>query len=323
MALDPNIILGITPPESPIKSVSQVFALKNMQDEQKIRAMELQQKQDEITATHTLDQAMKGASSDEDLRDRIINAGIGHKWPAIAKQLGDAHKVAAEIQELQGKAAEKRADYWGSLAAGVQHLPPEMRGTGLVDALRLAVNQHGMLKPEEAQQFIQQIMQNPDQLDALLEARVQASPAQRKVRAEETTARARELTSKLAAARNPFEIEKLNEEVKKLQGLDPKTAAEIEELQARKANEVLRGPLIRAQTGAAAAEIPLRNAETAKAAAGAAKEQEEVNASRMFGQGSGGAAASWTPGQRVTLRNGKSGIFRGYGPDGKAQIEVE
>jgi len=203
MPLDPSIILASKPfdIQAAIKAAQdRQIQIRAQQDEHLLRGQQLANEQlqnragaltlqeklkdiaDEDTVKQMYAQASSGGAepSDADIISKMGSRGLG-----IIKNRNDARKAHADLQKSIGEAGTAKADYLGHMAAGVAQMgnTPE----ALASALQHIANDY----PEEAKSMAAQMPTSPEEIAKLTDRMIAESPAQRKIRAEEETAKAR------------------------------------------------------------------------------------------------------------------------------------
>jgi len=139
-------------------------------------AVAAQQRQ--VSDQAALDTAM-GSGLDID----AIEASLpGHLKLQVRKSWNDAETAAATLRSARTKASEAEADYMGTLAAGVQ---PFLSGEdGGIGAARVALQHAKAAGFDDADQLLQHLESNPQQLPTIVDSLIAKSPTQQKIRGE-------------------------------------------------------------------------------------------------------------------------------------------
>lgn len=144
----------------------------------------------------TIDRILQEGGDPEAIVDKLRTSGNAHLIPAVQKSFDDAAarkaaydktvadtaKSTADAAETQQKIATAHADYLGGISADIaaHHYDP----TAFFHGVALAHND-GMIDRVTAGKAIALGIQSPDQIKAFVDARIAASPEQRKLATEQ------------------------------------------------------------------------------------------------------------------------------------------
>ena len=213
MPLDPNIILQSTPVPSYYQQYGQLLQLRNAQQQGQLQQAQLQganlqnqQQQIQLNAEQTLDKAYQSAFTTGDdgnpslnqdkLSSYLAQNGAGHLLPQVMKGFTDMKKSAADAVKANADAQTANADLAGSAAAGVRDAGYDpnilIAKVAYLDKQGAIPHAQAVQTTAQVQQIVQQNQGNPDAVKtavkALVDPLIAASPAQRKLDAEQLTA---------------------------------------------------------------------------------------------------------------------------------------
>lgn len=213
MPLDPNIILQSTPTPTPFQQYGQLLQLRNAQQQGQLQQAQLQganlqnqEQQIQLNAEQTLDKAYQSAFTTGDdgnpslnqdkLSSYLAQNGAGHLLPQVMKGFTDMKKSAADAVKANADAQTANADLAGSAAAGVRDAGYDpnilIAKVAYLDKQGAIPHAQAVQTTAQVQQIVQQNQGNPDAVKtavkALVDPLIAASPAQRKLDAEQLTA---------------------------------------------------------------------------------------------------------------------------------------
>jgi len=179
MPIDPSIALGVQPMRlaNPLDLAMGVQQMRSQRLENQVRQEALDKAANANAIVKAQDEAMRGASGLDDYLARLTQAGHGHLAPTIRKQWTEADESAQKAKKARADAEIAEADYFGSLAASAKQW--EKDGPEAVQNAALMALSHAKRSGHDTSQIEDALKQNPAALPQVLEALMQASPAQR------------------------------------------------------------------------------------------------------------------------------------------------
>lgn len=207
---------------------TQIEQAKRVQQDDQMRAMQMQDLQRKVDDMKALDQAFQTPGG----RDSILNALPGHLRPTVMKQFTDADEAAAKANKAISDAATASNDYFGSLAAGVKAHQYDPTAAQLALAHAKSTFQNNPVMLDQITRIEAAIHQNPtpETVQQLVDPLIAQSTKQRELSASEANAAARVTQAQTGAQRAQLEAPKIQAETKKteaeLAGTLPMTPAQ-------------------------------------------------------------------------------------------------
>lgn len=161
--------------ESPIQQLGQVSALKNAQQQQQIgqqtiqeNQLKLQQQQQDQQDSETIKQAYGQAGGDlEKLLPMVAGKVSAKATMSIQNTIMERRQKLGTMDETKLKNVIAQSKLIGDRSQAILGLPPEQRPAAVQQSMA-EFTQQGVMKPEEAQQMVQQIPQDPAGLEQWL-----------------------------------------------------------------------------------------------------------------------------------------------------------
>lgn len=264
--VDPNIALQYKNPQiDPTKMYSEALGIVNEQNRGQLQqqalqagALENQQRQRSLDQQKAVDDAYRDALTPQPDGSVAIDSsklthalslnGHGSVIPSILEANNKYQKSTADLQEAQAKVTIARADNAGAMAAAIKQAggDPMLAQTLITHA---AANKS--IDPQVAQSLLGKIQQAQAQdpsgeaaralINSTADQLIAASPGQRKIAAEETTAKARADTAKTSADKAAVELPGLQATAE--EKVRQNTAARLASAPDQKTYDTLRGEL--------------------------------------------------------------------------------
>lgn len=211
MASIPLPALHVNPPaEQPnlLQMAAQVYGIKNAQQEQQVRAQQIQaaqqenrQRQIQMDQTQAVNDAYHGSLTVDEsgnpkidtgkLSQSLAESGHGNAVPGILKNITDYQKSSADLQETQSKVQTAASDSLGYLGAAIKQANYDPHLADLMIEQRLKTPGIPAQESQRLTQIRGAIQQDPNALKNMVDQMVAQSPKQQEFASSEKVANIR------------------------------------------------------------------------------------------------------------------------------------